>query len=175
MTKKIIYKAWIAVGLYMVLICLSCSKTRPEKYIAVTALNSNLVSTAYRPMFLNELMERKYKNQLPGTSAEEYVRDRAIKPVDEAIEKVKQLKETAETKELIAAALEVMTYGKTIFEHEYKSIAELIDKERPLEEIDKAITEMYDNTETGMAERFDRLDTLALKYARANKVPFDLI
>ncbi|QNL51667.1 hypothetical protein H8S90_08880 [Olivibacter sp. SDN3] len=170
--KKIACNMFI--GLCIGVMLQACNTTTPEKYISVTALNSNLVSSAYRPMFLEELMERKGKDQLAGTTAVDYVRDRALRPVEESMEKVKQLKETDDTQALIAAALDLMAYGKEIFESDYIAIAQLIDEGKPEEEIDAAITEMYAKTENGMAQRFDELDELALAYAQEHDVPFEV-
>lgn len=133
----------------------------------MTALNSNLVASAYRPMFLKELMELKSKDGLPGATAADYVRQRAINPVAESIESLKGLKETNDTREL-------MQYGKRVFENDYISIAEQIDAGQPQEEIDTVIGEMYEKTEERMLQRFERLDELALDYARKHDVPFEV-
>lgn len=149
----------------------ACNRTTPERYVGATALNSNLVSAAYRPAFLKELIELKNKNGLPGATAVDYVNDRAVKPVEESIKKIKGLNKTADTKALIAAALDVMEYGRQVFKSDYLAIAQLIDAGKP-QQIEAAIAAMYGKTEKGMIEKFDRLDNLALTYAKKHDVPF---
>lgn len=167
-------KHYTLAGLLIWIMFQACNTTTPDKYIAVTALNSNLVNSAYRPMFLNELRELVDKNRLPNASATDYVRERAINPIAESIRKVRDLNETDDTRELIAAALDLMQYGMEVFENDYMGIAERIDTGQSREVIDTAIDEMYEKTEEGMRQRSETLNELALGYARDHNVPFEI-
>ncbi len=167
-------------GIYYTAVCIllmaahqACNQVSPEKYIAVTALNSNLVSTAYRPMFFTELIALKGDGRLTG-SAKEYVMERAVKPVQKAIGKVNGLRKTDDAKELIATAKEVMEYGQQIFETDYLAIAQLIDTGKPEEEIHAAIAKMYEDTEETLFQKFDKLDQLAIAYAKKHNISFSV-
>lgn len=171
----------ITLQLFMGLIFLSCEQTAPRKYVERTVLNTNLVSGRYTPSYFNEVRELKKQGRIKvfkdgkmekGTAVE-YVMQNTIDPVDESIKKVKGLKKTEDTRDLIAASLDVFRYGRKIFENEYVSIAKMLDENRPQEEIDSAIQKIFETHDREMEKKLRYLDELAIPYAKKHNVPLN--
>lgn len=158
---------------------LACNKATPQKTVAVTVLNTNLISSRYAPSFFNELQEMKrndrinvYKNDEMGKgTAEEYVQQNAILPIKDALKKVEDLVVTDDASEMRTASIELLSYSKTIFEKDFINIAIMIDSNQPQLTIDSAIQQMYKTHDTELDKRFRVLDELAIPYAEKNNVP----
>ncbi|MBD1423213.1 hypothetical protein [Sphingobacterium chuzhouense] len=155
----------------------SCGPS-PKKVVAQTWLNTNNVTTYYSPKFFNELMEKKAKNNITvyqdgavikGTAVA-YVQQYVIATIDENLKKVEDLSAKGDNKELIDASLEVFRYSSDVFENEYLDIAEMIDEEKPSEEIMSAIDDLFAKHDGEMQIRFDRLDSCAIPYAEKNNI-----
>ncbi|WKK58206.1 hypothetical protein [Sphingobacterium sp. BN32] len=149
----------------------ACSSPTKEQIFQRTALNANLVSSAYRPIYFSEILEQKAKNNLP-TSAKEYVSSRTIAPLNEAIEKVKDLKQAKDSQELISTSLDYMETGKHLFEKEYLRIAEMIDAGKSPEEVKIAIDQMFTATETEMLSKQNNMVAVASVFAKENNIDY---
>jgi hypothetical protein len=159
----------------------SCNTASPRKYIEVAVLNTNRITRMYQPGFFSEMRELKNQNRLTvfengkpkNGTAVEYVRQTAITPVEEYIAKVRVLKETDDTRDLLTASLDVLQYGKGIFESDYISIAKMLDEDKSQAEVDAAIQKLFETRDPEMEEKFKRLDGLAIPYAEKHDVPLE--
>ncbi|MVZ65659.1 hypothetical protein GQF61_07300 [Sphingobacterium sp. DK4209] len=149
----------------------ACASPSKEQVFQQTALNSNLVSAAYRPAYFREILEHKAKNTLKMT-AKDYVKTRTINPLDDAIGKVKNLKQTRDAQELISSSLDYMEAGRVIFAKEYLRIAELIDAGKSAEEIETAIDQMFKSTETELLTKQNNMIAVATVFAKENKIDY---
>lgn len=157
--------------LLLSLLFLACSSPTKEQIFQRTALNANLVSTAYRPIYFTEILELKSKNNLPST-AKEYINSRTIAPLHEAIEKAKELKQTKDAQELISASLDYMVSGKRLFEKDYLRIAEMIDSGKSPEEVKIAIDQLFTTTETEMLNKQNRMVSVATVFAKEHRINY---
>ncbi|MGS2739778.1 hypothetical protein [Sinomicrobium sp. M5D2P17] len=173
--------AKISLLLFIGLTFLSCDQTSPRKYVEVTVLNTNLVTSRYTPSFFEELRELEKQGRIAvfkdgemkkGT-AEEYVMQNAIAPVDVSIKKVKELEVKDDTHDLIAASLDVLQYSKEVFENEYRNIAEMLDTNRSQAEIDSAIHKLFRTYDREMEKKLRHLDELAIPYAEKHNIPLN--
>lgn len=149
----------------------ACSSPTKEQIFQRTALNANLVSTAYRPAYFTEILELKAKNNLPS-SAKEYISSRTIAPLNEAIDKAKDLKQTKDSQELISTSLDYMESGKRLFEKEYSRIAEMIDSGKSPEEVKIAIDQMFTTTETDMLSKQNNMIAVAKVFAKEHNIDY---
>lgn len=171
----------ITLFLFMGFTLLSCSKPSPRKYVEVAVLNTNLVTGSYTPQFFDELQELKNQNritlykdgEMKQVTVEEYVRQRTIVPVNEAMAKAEALPETDDSRDLKAASLEVFKYGKQLFEKEYLVIAQMLDDNKAQTEIDSAIQKIFTSHDAEMEKRIRYLDELAIPYAKKHNVPLE--
>ena len=172
------YRAKTIMLLTVVISLFSCNRVSPDKVVAQTWLNVNNITSHYSPKFFRNLQEMKSKGNITvfrndevvkGTAVE-YVNQYVITPVVEAQIKVEKLPAKEDTKEIIAASLEVYKYGKAVFENEYLTIATMMDEEKPEAEIYTAIENLYIVHDPVMQKKLDRLDELVLPYAKKHKI-----
>lgn len=162
---------------------LSCDQTSPRKYVEVTVLNTNRAAGMYRIQYINEIRTLKKKGRLTvfkgdqpkNGTAVAYVKQRIILTNDASLEKVKVLKVTDETEDLIIASLDFFEYSKKIFESDYLEIARMLDENKPDTEIDAAVENMYRTHDWEMEKRLNRLDELAVSYAKKHNVPLEMM
>ncbi len=140
-----------------------CNNTSPQKYVEIAVLNTNLVTAYYRPPYFEEMMSHQ-------GNAVDYVRQQTIPSLEQAIEKVKNLRVTDETKGLIDASLDFLVYGKELFETEYIDIAQMVDDNEPQAAIDTAITRVFDQHDPFLVEKLDRLEAVAIPFAEKHGV-----
>ncbi|MBC9797220.1 hypothetical protein [Sinomicrobium weinanense] len=161
----------------------SCNQATPDKVVQRTWLNTNNVTARYSPKFFGELRALKAKgniivfkeNEAIKGTAVEYVNQMVIDPLNESINKVEGLPEKEDTKELIAASLDVFNYGKEIFENEYLDIATMIDEGQPEKAIDAAIEKLFVTHDENMQVRLLYLDELAISYAEKHNIPIQKV
>ncbi len=156
---------------FFIIVLYACNTPSEQQVFQQTALNSNLVSAAYRPAYFREIREQKQKNSLNMT-ANDYVNSHTIIPLDEAIGKAKKLKQTRDAQELISASLDYMEAGRLIFAKEYLRIAELIDTGKSNEEIETAIDQMFKSTEAELLTKQNHMIAVATVYAKENKIDY---
>ncbi len=149
----------------------ACSGESPDKVLQRATLNANNASTAYRPIYFREIMEQKSRGIL-NESAEEYIKSRTIKTIDEAIEKVKSLKKTTDNTDLIDASLSYLEASQQVFEKDYLDIARMIDKGAPGEEVEIAIDQLFERTESSLLDKQEKLTSASKAYAEKHNIDF---
>jgi len=162
---------------------ISCNQSSPDKTVQVAWLNANRVVAHYSPRFFGELRELKSKgnitvfkdNKTVKGTAVEYVNQLAVAPLNESMQKVKDLPEQEDTKAIKAASLAVFEYGKEIFENDYLHIAALIDEGQSAAEIDAAIEDLFAKYDPEMQARLNRLDELVIPYAEKHDIPIQKV
>ena len=153
------------ISIYAILltVAVACTTTTPRKYVEVTVLNTNFITAYFRPAFFDEIKGHQ-------GNAVDYVQQRTSMGLDRAIEKVEELKVTDETRPLIDASLDVLTYGKQLFSSEYTDIAKLIDSGADESAIDSAITQLFEKNGPVLDEKLNALDEVAMPYAEKHGI-----
>lgn len=142
------------------LLFINCNPVTPEKYFIISVLNTNMLSG-----FATNGMLR----QMGPPSAGEEINSK-IKFLEENYEKVRDLKETDDTKDMIKASLALYEYVLPVYKTEYVQLAGLVDKGAPedqIESFDKSVQEKYYSQYKVL---YDKLITIGKAYAAKNNI-----
>lgn len=157
----------------------SCDRATPRDYFDRAMLNTNLISGFASGGVKQQLKDPSVKltegNQT-ATMTRKEVMDGMIQSIEEAYGKVKKLKETDDTREMLKASAAVYEYVLPVYRNEYQRLAKLYDEhagEKEIEALDKSISDQY---LAGFKTRMDALTAAAKPYADANgiKVMWDV-
>ncbi|WPV70380.1 hypothetical protein [Chitinophaga sp. LS1] len=151
----------------------ACSNPTPENYFDTAVLNTNIIndfgSDALTKMLIAQNV--KYNGTLPnGPNAAAKMIDGKVQYIEKTLVKVKDLKETEETKTMLKTSEALFEYVLPVYKNEYKALAKMSDDGGTQEDVlslGKEINEKY-------GERFDSLfDVLTAegkKYAAAHDI-----
>lgn len=151
----------------------ACSNPTPENYFDTAVLNTNIIndfgSDALTKMLIAQNV--KYNGTLPnGPNAATKMIDGKVQYIEKTLVKVKDLKETDETKVMLKTSAALFEYVLPVYKNEYKALAKMSDDGGTQEDVlslGKEIDEKY-------GERFDSLfDVLTgegKKYAAAHDI-----
>lgn len=157
----------------------SCKmENTPEEYFDITSLNTNLFMEFGARDFkrmgeaksASQLMAYDERGTFPAKSYEDHILRFKIPFINQAIEKIKDLKPTEETAPMINASLDLFNYVKEKYQTDYIKIARLMDSKAPKEEIEKAIFEMETVTFATFDQKYKKLWDLALPYAKEHGI-----
>jgi len=157
----------------------SCKmENTPEEYFDITSLNTNLFMEFGARDFkrmgeaksASQLMAYDERGTFPAKSYEDHILRFKIPFINQAIEKIKDLKPTEETTPMINASLDLFNYVKEKYQTDYVKIARLMDNKAPKEEIEKAIFEMETVTFATFDQKYKKLWDLALPYAKEHGI-----
>ncbi|RZK54149.1 MAG: hypothetical protein EOO87_11195 [Pedobacter sp.] len=162
--------------IYSIFVMLSLSACNftfntPEQYFDQTALNSNAISrfgSNYFKTYVQYTGDMQASTQF--NTCEKYLTNYSIALLENNIKKVKALSLTTETKLMIEASNDLNNYVLESYKTDHMKVAKLIDAKAPQEQIDQALAELDDKSYDGFAMRFDKLWTIAEKYAADNNI-----
>jgi len=160
----------------------SCSNDTPESYFGKTTLNVNKYSSLGAIDFQrmaeshdqNGLYAKVNDDFVPSDSFEAHIKTYKVFNIETDIEKIKKLKPTEETKEMINASLEVFNFVKSKYKTDYIKIAKLIDDKVDKEKVDIAIQNFEEQNLGEFDKKLKILYDIAMPYAKKNgmKVEF---
>ncbi|WP_343673908.1 hypothetical protein [Chitinophaga sp.] len=151
----------------------ACTNPTPENYFDTAVLNTNIIndfgSDALTKMLIAQNV--KYNGKLPnGPNAATKLIDGKVQYIEKELVKIKDLKETEETKTMLQTSVALFEYVLPVYKNEYKALAKMSDDGGTQEDVlslGKEIDEKY-------GERFDSLfDVLTAegkKYAAAHDI-----
>jgi hypothetical protein len=152
----------------------SCSTT-PENYFDIAVLNCNMMH-GFASNGLQRELESPSVKLVEGTTDQtapmkrKEIIDSKIEFITSAMEKVKSLKATEETKNMLQASVALYEYVLPVYKNEYQQLAKLYDDGAPddqLQAMEKTIEEKYyPNFEV----LFNQLTTEAKPYAAKNNI-----
>ena len=170
---------------YLLLILLSLitnacnfSFNTPEEYFDRTTLNTNKFSD-FGYYYFKTIQEEKKGNQLfyyennqqiVAQKYTDFVQKFTLPDINKDIEKIKNLKETDETKEMIQRSLDVFTFVKSVYETDYIKIAKMLDENQSEDNIQKAIEELGNKKDKILEEKMTKLKEVSLPYAQKNGI-----
>ncbi|WP_143709018.1 hypothetical protein [[Flexibacter] sp. ATCC 35208] len=151
----------------------ACSNPTPENYFDTAVLNTNIINDFGSDALTKMLVAQnvKYNGTLPnGPNAAAKMIDGKVQYIEKTLVKVKDLKETEETKTMLKTSEALFEYVLPVYKNEYKALAKMSDDGGTQEDVlslGKEINEKY-------GERFDSLfDVLTAegkKYAAAHDI-----
>jgi len=154
----------------------SCSSDKPEDYFAKTTLNvnkySNMGSADFQQIIEIQSVNAMYAEVdgefVPTNSYEAHVKTLKVYEIEKDIEKIKNLRATEDTKEMINASLEVFNFVKSKYETDYVKIAKLMDDKVDQNKTDLAIRDFENQNLQELNEKINALHDIAIPYAKNN-------
>ena len=155
------------------LFLISCSTVPPEKYFGIAVLNTNMLSG-----FANEGMYRQLESPSLKLGEDhgtvqmkriEVIKEK-IKSIEENFEKVKDLKVTEDTKEMIQTSIALYEYVLPVYRKEYTQLAESFDKSVPEDRIKSESKAIHDKYFPGYDELYKKLTSTGKSYAEKNNI-----
>jgi hypothetical protein len=165
----------------VVLSCLvsSCETATPENYFDRAVLNCNLMHG-----FAGAGMERQLKDPsvklAPGGGTVQMTRkemvDGLIQSIEEAHSKVRKLKKTDETRDMLKASYALYEYVLPVYRRRYQELARLYDEGATGSEILAFQLEIRTEYAAGFQSRMDALTAAAKPFAEKHgiKVQWDV-
>jgi len=155
---------------------ISCNKLSPENYFNITVLNCNMIHGFAGNGLLREFESPSVK--MVGNDKDSYspmkrkdILDDRIQTITSNLTRVKQLNETAETKEIIAASEELYEYVLPVYENEYRELTRLYDDEASEESITSYAQLIHDKYYAGYAELLNKLIAAGKSFAEKHNIP----
>ncbi len=151
--------------LFCSILIFSCSSTTPETYFNTAVLNTNM----FAGFGSNGILRQMGSGEADKTYNKKQM-DVKIKFIEENFEKVKDLKQTDDTKEMINASLALYEYILPVYKTEYVKLAELFDSgaaEAEIQSFNKSIQDKYYN---GFKELYDNLIRIGKMYAEKHNI-----
>lgn len=152
----------------------ACSPVTPEKYFDVAVLNSNFLMGFANDGQLRELespsMKMSKKNGEPEAMKRSEVISMKIQFVETNLNKLKDLDETADAKDILEASRALYEHVLPVYKTEYKELASLYDDGASKEQIQKQARLIHDKFYPHYEELYERLITLGKSYAAKHDI-----
>jgi len=127
---------------------ISCQNATPEKYFDVAVLNSNMHFGFADDGLLRQLEQPSVKldvnTQQTVPMKRQEVLDQKIEFTEDVIKKLKDLKETPETKDILQPSLALNEFVLKVYKNDYTKLAGLYDASAPKEQIEKLGQAIHD-------------------------------
>ena len=147
--------------LISMLLIYGCSNTSPEKNFSIAVLNSNLLNGFAGNGLSRELESPSVKLSESGNETLPMKRTELIENkltvVEESYHKVKDLKVTDDTKDIVSSSLELYEYVLPVYKTEYMQLAELYDKGASQDEIKSQTELIHERYFPRFKELYDKL------------------
>lgn len=172
--KKHFPAAVLFVCIYVLLT--GCSNPPPEKYFGIAVLNSNMMVGFANDGFHREL-DQPSAQLVEGTTDQTRPRKRKdvvddkIRFLEENLDKLKDLKETPDTKDIIQASIHLHEFILPVYKNEYRQLAHLYDDGAPADSIRSVAGNIHDKYSAGFEERYNTLINSGKLFATRNKIP----
>ena len=96
--------------------------------------------------------------------------DNQINFLDESFTKIKKLKETDDSRDMLKASVAVYEYVMPVYKREYTQLAKLYDENAPKEQIVLFSKNIHDKYAAGFEERINTLIGIAKPYASRHNI-----
>ncbi|MBG9377639.1 hypothetical protein I5907_15450 [Panacibacter sp. DH6] len=166
----------IAAVLFSATLLVACNTATPDKYFDIAVLNCNVLHGFANDILLQELqnpgvklVEGSTEKTEPLTRKE--VIESKISYIEESYSKVRDLKETAETKEMLSASKAVYAYVLPVYKNEYTQLAKKFDEGAPADELDAMAQHITTTYAAGFEKLMTALTDAGKPYAAKNNIP----
>ncbi len=168
------YLALPTIFFYCFLLITGCNTATPEKYFDLAVLNSNMLVGFANTGQLRELespsVKLDEKSNQPVTMNRREVIEEKIKFVETNLEKIKGLKETADTKDILQASIALHEYILPVYKTEYGQLAKLYDERASKENIELKAREINEKYYSRFEELYNKLISTGKIYAERNSI-----
>ena len=169
-------KLTLIISLFLLL--QSCNFHKPNDYFGRTTFNVNGLSlvgrTHFEEMILGKELFSLYafidgKGQKTD-NCELYVKTVIIPSLEDTIKKIKELKPTSDTKEMIEASIDLFNFILEKYNTDYIKIAKLIDANSDKKIIEEAIVKFEEDNFPIIGTKVDRLFKISKPYAKKHNL-----
>jgi hypothetical protein len=152
----------------------SCNTATPEECFGIAVLNSNFLVGFASDGQLSELESPtikmgKTKDEFAPMKRKEVI-DAKIAFIEEAFEKIKDLQETTDTKDIRQASLALYEYVLPVYKTEYAHLAKMYDEGALKEQTKTAGRAISDKHYPRFEELYNRLISSGKLYAEKNNI-----
>ncbi len=166
-------KQYIGMLLFGLLTLTACNTTTPEQYFDRAVLTSNMLVGFANEGDFRMLRDPSVKADANGNAvpmkSKEMVEDR-IKYIEESFGKLKKLKETAETKEMLQTAAAIYELALPVYKTEYTELARLFDEDASKEAIQTQARLIQDKYSAQYEALYNKLINIGKVYAEKHSI-----
>ncbi|MCG2615494.1 hypothetical protein LZZ85_14435 [Terrimonas sp. NA20] len=170
--KKFIFFAF---ALSAVILFSGCEDATPERYFDLAVLNSNLIVGFANDGFQRELdqpsvmlVEGSRDSSRPMKRKD--VVDDKIRFVEGNLTKLKDLKETTDTKDILHASIQLHEFILPVYRNEYQSLASMYDDGAHNDSIRTAAAAIHDKYSADFEEKYNNLINSGKNFATKHKI-----
>jgi len=149
---------------------IACNSATPEEYFGVAILNLNMMHGFAGTGLQRELespsvkMIDGNKDNIAPMKRKEVIDDK-IQILENNLEKLKALKETDDTRDILKASAAIYDYVLPVYKKEYTELAKLYDENAPTEKIQSYAQAISDKYYSGYEQLFQKLTTAGKTFA----------
>jgi len=153
----------------------ACTDSSPEHTFNTAVLSCNTIHDFATEGLLRQLespsvqMVDGDKDKIEQMKRKEVIDDK-IQIIKDYQSKVKQIKETEDSKEMIGASRALYDYVVPVYEKEYRELARLYDEGAAKESIASYAQGIQDKYYQGFADRFDKVTAAGKTYAKEHNI-----
>jgi hypothetical protein len=157
------------------LLFVSCNTATPERYFDLAVLNANMINGISNDGSMSDLVYPSAK-LVEGTKDQSVpmkrkeMLDQKVQFLDENLGKLKKLKETADTKEMVQTSIALNEYVLAIYKNEYRQMAALYDEGAEKEKIQALGLAIHDKYYPRYEQLFNKLISIGKSYAAKHKI-----
>ena len=155
------------------LLLASCSTDTPQNYFDRAVLNSNTLVGFADEWHLRQM-------ETPGIKLNEKGETVSVKRIEDVVQKIqfmeedkgklKALKETEETKEMLQTSAALYDYILPVYKNEYTKLAELYDSNAPKAATDSLAKKIHDSYYTEYEAIYNKLISIGKVYAQKHSI-----
>ncbi|MFT3912294.1 MAG: hypothetical protein QM737_22900 [Ferruginibacter sp.] len=151
----------------------SCNTATPEKYFDEAVLNTNSLAGFGGDGALRQLQSPSAKlgnnGEVVAMKRTEEL-DQKIKFLEEDLKKIRSLKQTAETKEMLQTSLELYELALPVYKNEYTQLAKSFDEGASKESIKLQAEAIHDKYAARYDAVYNKLISIGKVYAEKNAI-----
>jgi hypothetical protein len=147
----------------------SCNTASPEKYFSVAVLNSNMQFGFADDGLLRQFESPSVKMSETGGDPVPMPRSEVLNDklhfTEETLAKIKDLRETADTKDILQNSIDFHEFVIAVYKNEYAQLAKLYDESAPKEQIENQAKAIHDKYFTQYQGLYNQLISNGKLYA----------
>ncbi|MEO6315510.1 MAG: hypothetical protein ABIU63_15875 [Chitinophagaceae bacterium] len=143
-------------------VLMACNTATPENYFDRAVLNCNMM-TGFGDKGLQRQLEQPSVKLVEGTKDQSVpmkrkeVIDNLVQYLDESFAKIKALKETNDSRDMLQASTALYAYTLPVYKNEYTQLAKLYDDGAPAATIAALAASIQEKYAVGFADRYNKV------------------
>lgn len=159
--------------LFFSLFITTCNTTSPQKTFEIAFLNSNMIVGFAGNRMSSELENPSVKLTDDGKTVSMQRKDVIQSKIDfseDVLKKLKSLKETDDSREMITASSDLYNFILPVYKNEYQQLAKLYDEQASKEAIESQTQAIRDKYYDDFEKRYNKLIALSKTFAQQHNI-----